>query len=71
MSTITIGVDMSVEGTNLGKLQELVAGLEVDYLKALAGNKKAGTRVRNAVQGLEDLRKAIRTELLGLRKKED
>ena len=62
---------MSVEGTNLGKLQELVAGLEVDYLKALAGNKKAGTRVRNAVQGLEDLRKAIRTELLGLRKKED
>lgn len=57
-------------GTNLGRLQELSEELEEDYLKALMGNKKAGTRVRNAVQELESLRKAIRTELLVVRKKE-
>lgn len=62
---------MSLEGTNLGKLLDLVNSQTEDYLKALAGNKKAGTRVRTAVQDLESLRKAIRTELLDLRKKED
>lgn len=63
----------AVAGTNLGRLQELAndEGVEEDYLKALKGNKKAGTRVRNAVQELKSLRVAIRKELLAVRKKED
>ena len=64
-------VSEAVVGTNLGRLQELSHELEEDYLKALKGNKKAGTRVRNASQELEALRKGIRTELLAVRKKED
>jgi hypothetical protein len=55
---------------NFDKLLAFHEKHKEDYEKALKGNKKAGTRVRVAAQDLEGLRKAIRTELLAVRKKD-
>lgn len=61
---------MSLEGTKLGKIKELVDGMVEDYLKALSGNKSAGTRARKVLQEVKLLAHDTKKELLEVRKKD-
>lgn len=46
------------------ELQALVAGMEADFQKFYgAGNKAAGTRVRNAMQELKTFAQLVRNEV--------
>ena len=49
------------------KLERLVAEAKPDYLKAVGGNKAAGTRVRKSMQGIKDQAQAIRVQVLEVR----
>lgn len=50
------------EPTNLAKLADLVKSTEIDYQKAMNGNKQAGVRVRKAMQEVKKLATLIRAE---------
>ena len=50
------------------ELQALVAGMEADFQKFYnAGNKAAGTRVRNAMQELKAFAQMIRNEVSSIK----
>lgn len=50
-------------------LKNFVDGLETDFNKFYnAGNKAAGTRVRNAMQNLKSMAQAIRIDVLEKKK---
>jgi gamma-glutamyl:cysteine ligase YbdK (ATP-grasp superfamily) len=50
------------------ELQALVAGMEADFQKFYnAGNKAAGTRVRNAMQELKAFAQTVRNEVSSIK----
>lgn len=53
------------------KLKRLVDGIAEDVLKAIGGNKAAGTRVRKVMQDIRNTAQAVRTRILDLRKSEE
>lgn len=53
------------------KLKELVDGAADDVLKAIGGNKAAGTRVRKTMQDIRNAAQEIRKKILDLRKTEE
>ena len=46
------------------ELQDKVASLTADAVKAAAGNKSAGTRLRAGMQEVKELAQAVRQEVL-------
>jgi len=60
---------MSLEGTSLEKLKKLLDETVDDYLKALGGNKAAGTRARSKLHDIKLLAHDIKKELIEIRKK--
>ena len=48
-------------------LKDLVGAVEEDIVKALGGNKAAGTRVRKAMQGIKDAAQDVRKKILEIR----
>lgn len=59
---------MSDSVTLLENLKVLVEACEKDYGKAKNGNKAAGTRIRKEMQKVRDAAKAVRKEMMELRK---
>ena len=53
------------------KLKQLVEEIADDILKAVGGNKAAGTRVRKAMQDIKNLAQDIRKKVLELRGTEE
>jgi hypothetical protein len=53
------------------KLKEMVDGAADDIMKAVGGNKAAGTRVRKTMQDVRNLAQDIRRRVLELRKTEE
>ncbi|MBL8877581.1 MAG: hypothetical protein JNG88_00550 [Phycisphaerales bacterium] len=53
------------------ELKRMVDDVGEDVLKALGGNKAAGTRVRKTMQEIKNLAQSIRKRLLDLRGPED
>ncbi len=49
------------------KLKQLVAEAEEDVLKALGGNKAAGTRVRKLMQDIKNTAQEVRKKVLEMR----
>ena len=49
------------------RLKEMVAAVEEDLNKAIAGNRAAGTRVRKQMQAIKALAQDIRKKVLDLR----
>jgi hypothetical protein len=49
------------------KLKQLVAEAEEDVLKALGGNKAAGTRVRKIMQDIKNSAQEVRKKVLDMR----
>lgn len=49
------------------QLKRMVDDVGEDVLKALGGNKAAGTRVRKTMQDIKNLAQSIRKRLLDLR----
>ncbi len=48
-------------------LKALVLGVEADLIKAQAGNKAAGTRVRKEMQAIKKAAQEVRQAILELR----
>lgn len=53
------------------ELKRMVDDVGEDVLKALGGNKAAGTRVRKTMQEIKNLAQSIRKRLLDLREPGD
>jgi hypothetical protein len=54
--------------TRFAELQALVAGMQADFEKFYtAGNKAAGTRVRNAMQELKQFAQTVRNEVSAIK----
>lgn len=49
------------------KLKQMVDEIADDVLKAVGGNKAAGTRVRKAMQDVKDTAQEIRKKILEIR----
>jgi hypothetical protein len=54
--------------TTFEKLKQFVLDTQGDVDKFNKGNKSAGTRVRAAMQTIKDLTKAVRDQVLEIRK---
>ena len=52
------------------RLKDLVAEVEEDIIKAEAGNKAAGTRVRKAMQDIKGVAQEVRIKILESRSAE-
>lgn len=53
------------------RLKKLVLEMEDDVLKAVGGNKAAGTRVRKAMQDIKNIAQEVRVKILGMRSDEE
>lgn len=53
------------------KLKHLVDEVHDDVLKALGGNKAAGTRVRKVMQDIKATAQAVREKILEIRNEEE
>lgn len=53
------------------KLKRLIEEAGEDVLKAVGGNKAAGTRVRKAMQDIRNVAQAVRQKILEIRKAEE
>ena len=53
------------------RLKDLVAEIEEDMIKAEAGNKAAGTRVRKAMQDIKGIAQEVRKKILESRSAEE
>lgn len=53
------------------RLKKLVLEIEDDVLKAVGGNKAAGTRVRKAMQDLKNIAQEVRVKILNMRSDEE
>lgn len=53
------------------KLKHLVDDVHDDVLKALGGNKAAGTRVRKIMQDIKATAQAVREKILEIRNEEE
>jgi len=53
------------------KLKHLVDDVHDDVLKALGGNKAAGTRVRKVMQDIKATAQAVREKILQIRSEEE
>ncbi len=53
------------------KLKQLVDEVADDVLKAVGGNKAAGTRVRKAMQDIKNMAQEVRKKVLDLRGSEE
>ena len=49
------------------QLKELVAAVEQDIIKAVGGNKAAGTRVRKSMQEIKQAAQSVRIKILETR----
>lgn len=49
------------------QLKQLVASVEEDIIKAIGGNKAAGTRVRKTMQDIKQAAQNVRTKILEAR----
>ncbi len=52
------------------RLKELVVAAEDDIIKAVGGNKAAGTRVRKSMQEIKQTAQLVRTKILEQRSAE-
>lgn len=48
-------------------LKALIASMETDVQKAVAGNKAAGTRIRKQMQDVKKIAQDVRAKLLEIR----
>lgn len=53
------------------QLKDLVAAVEDDIIKAEAGNKAAGTRVRKSMQDIKGVAQEVRIKILEARSSDD
>lgn len=53
------------------QLKRLVDEVAEDVLKAVGGNKAAGTRVRKAMQDIKNMAQAVRKQILDIREAEE
>jgi hypothetical protein len=53
------------------QLKQLVAGAEEDIIKAIGGNKAAGTRVRKTMQEVKQAAQNVRAKILEARASDD
>lgn len=53
------------------KLKRLVDQIADDVLKAMGGNRAAGTRVRKAMQDIRNAAQEVRKKILELRKEQE
>lgn len=54
----------------ISRLKELIAMIEEDTKKALAGNRAAGTRARSGLQQMKQVATNMRKDIISLRQKD-